>query len=141
MTLLAPFFLARVEAAIAECKGEGWKLWVVEGYRSPERQNWLYAFGRTKDGTIKTKARAWESLHNYGLAVDICGGSNKAPVWTMPWDKIKRVFELNGLISLAPFEQAHFEINGGFKTKQLKDFAHSDGLDAVWAIVEKAVTK
>lgn len=35
-----------------------------EGYRSPERQEYLFSVEKT------TKARAFQSAHNYGLAVD-----------------------------------------------------------------------
>jgi peptidoglycan L-alanyl-D-glutamate endopeptidase CwlK len=139
INLLAPFFYARVKASIDECAARGINLWIVEAYRDAKRQNWLYASGRTRDGHIVTKSQGWQSMHQYGLAVDLCGGSNKKPIWTMPWDKIRRIFELNGLQSLAPFEQAHFEINGGFTTKQLYEMAHSDGIEAVWAMVEKSI--
>jgi peptidoglycan L-alanyl-D-glutamate endopeptidase CwlK len=40
-------------------------------YRSPEEQDALYAQGRTKPGKIITNAKAWQSIHNYGLAFDI----------------------------------------------------------------------
>lgn len=40
------------------------------GYRSPEVQDGLYAQGRTKKGDVVTKARGWESAHQFGLAVD-----------------------------------------------------------------------
>lgn len=45
---------------------------VISGFRSPEQQTALYAQGRTKPGTIVvTNARAWQSWHNYGLAMDL----------------------------------------------------------------------
>lgn len=43
--------------------------WVL---RTDEQQNDLYAQGRTRPGEIVTWAKAGESWHNYGLAVDIC---------------------------------------------------------------------
>ena len=44
---------------------------IGEGYRSPERQNTLYAQGRTAPGPIVTGARGGQSYHNYGAAVDL----------------------------------------------------------------------
>lgn len=44
---------------------------VTEGYRSGARQDQLYAQGRTRPGEIVTNAKAGQSAHNYGLAVDI----------------------------------------------------------------------
>ncbi len=43
---------------------------ITEGFRSIERQNELYAQGRTKPGAIVTQAKGGQSLHNYGVAVD-----------------------------------------------------------------------
>src|SRR5215470_5472340 len=43
---------------------------LFEGYRSPERQQYLYAQGRTRPGKIITKAGPWMSYHQYGLAAD-----------------------------------------------------------------------
>lgn len=40
------------------------------GYRSPGVQAELYAQGRTKTGAKVTNARAWQSAHQFGLAVD-----------------------------------------------------------------------
>lgn len=40
-------------------------------YRSFAEQQALYEQGRTKPGRIVTNAKAGQSLHNYGLAVDI----------------------------------------------------------------------
>ena len=43
---------------------------ITEGYRSMERQQELYNQGRTTPGNIVTNAKAGESFHNYGVAVD-----------------------------------------------------------------------
>lgn len=43
---------------------------ITEGYRSYERQDDLYAQGRTSGGDIVTHAAGGESYHNYGLALD-----------------------------------------------------------------------
>lgn len=43
---------------------------IVQGLRTIDEQNALYAKGRTKPGKIVTNARGGKSYHNYGLAVD-----------------------------------------------------------------------
>lgn len=43
---------------------------ITETVRSMERQDELYAMGRTDSGDIVTYAEAGESYHNYGLAID-----------------------------------------------------------------------
>lgn len=43
---------------------------LTSGYRSDKEQNALYAQGRSKPGKVVTNAKAGQSYHNYGLAVD-----------------------------------------------------------------------
>jgi peptidoglycan L-alanyl-D-glutamate endopeptidase CwlK len=43
---------------------------IVQGLRTIEEQNVLYAQGRTKPGNIVTNAKSGSSYHNYGLAID-----------------------------------------------------------------------
>ena len=44
---------------------------IVQGLRTIDEQNALYAQGRTKPGKKVTNAKGGQSYHNYGLAVDI----------------------------------------------------------------------
>lgn len=44
---------------------------ITEGFRSNERQDELYAIGRTKPGNIVTMAKAGQSFHNHRVAFDI----------------------------------------------------------------------
>jgi LAS superfamily LD-carboxypeptidase LdcB len=50
---------------------QGLDVRVTEGYRSLEKQAQLYAQGRTAPGNIVTNARAGQSKHNSGNAVDM----------------------------------------------------------------------
>lgn len=68
---LHPVFRAAVDYLLEECDRLGLAPVVVEGWRSPTRQMQLYRQGRTRPGQIVTNAKAWESPHQYGLAVDI----------------------------------------------------------------------
>ena len=72
MGKLAPSFRLRIEAVVADLEAEGFTPWVVECVRTAERQAWLYAQGRTRPGSIVTKAPTHvSSWHGHGLAVDI----------------------------------------------------------------------
>lgn len=72
LSLLAPHFRERVEAAIADCAAQGFPVKVAEALRSQERQAWLYAQGRTRPGPKVTNAPTnLTSWHGYGLAVDV----------------------------------------------------------------------
>ena len=48
-----------------------YKVRVIEGFRSPQRQAQLYQQGRTTRGGVVTYARAGQSAHQTGMAVDI----------------------------------------------------------------------
>jgi len=49
----------------------GFSVKILSGTRTYAEQNELYALGRTKPGSIVTKARGGASNHNFGLAWDI----------------------------------------------------------------------
>ncbi|MDI9309519.1 MAG: M15 family metallopeptidase [Limnohabitans sp.] len=48
------------------------KIRITQGLRTFKEQDDLYAIGRTKAGKKVTNAKGGQSIHNYGLAVDIC---------------------------------------------------------------------
>ena len=52
------------------CNAKGVAVLIVETLRTNERQNDLYAKGRTTPGPIVTWVRAGQSFHNYGVAWD-----------------------------------------------------------------------
>jgi peptidoglycan LD-endopeptidase CwlK len=68
-----PILADKVQAAAAMLEPSGIYLLVVSGLRTADEQNALYAIGRTVDldKDKVTNARAGESMHNYGLAVDV----------------------------------------------------------------------
>ena len=45
---------------------------IVQGYRTFQEQDKLYAQGRTTPGPIVSKARGGQSYHCYGVAIDFC---------------------------------------------------------------------
>lgn len=60
-----------VAAAIDECGSLGIKLLITEAYRSPQRQDALYALGRSQPGAVVTQARAGSSWHQFRRAADV----------------------------------------------------------------------
>jgi peptidoglycan L-alanyl-D-glutamate endopeptidase CwlK len=132
---LAPFVALRLTAALDECFEKGYIVAVFEGYRSPDRQQWLYDQGRTRDGKIITNAKPYESFHQYGLAVDIVGYVNKKWDWSIDYDKITEIFKRHGFKPLK-FEKAHFQIDGGLSASKAKKICKEQGLLALWSIIE-----
>jgi hypothetical protein len=99
--LLAPFFRERVERVLADLTG-GLPEWPFETLRTPERQAYLYGFGREYDdgrGKVTNAATCWKSWHGYGAAIDIVqkGGDP----WGAPqsfWLALGKAAEHNGLV-------------------------------------------
>ena len=98
---------------------------IVEGYRSFKRQNELYAKGRTLPGVVVTNAKAGESFHNYGCAVDfvfVKEGYNASDVM---WETLGQVgkthgFEWGGDWKKFP-DRPHFELTLGYSLQDFKE--------------------
>jgi len=65
------------------------KVICTQSYRSPQTQNSLYEIGRTKPGKRVTKAKAYESPHNYipALAFDVVFTKGKEAFWDAKYYK------------------------------------------------------
>lgn len=63
--------LKLVEDANTALKGRS-QVRIVQGYRTFDEQAKLYAQGRTSKGPVVTNAKAGQSYHNYGVAIDFC---------------------------------------------------------------------
>jgi peptidoglycan L-alanyl-D-glutamate endopeptidase CwlK len=135
---LAPFLVIKLTAALDECHEKGYNVAVFEGYRSPERQQSLYDQGRTAPGRIVTYAKPWESFHQLGLAVDIVGKTNGKWDWSIDYDKITEIFKRHGFKPLK-FEKAHFQIDGGLTISKAVKIAKTQGILALWSIVEQSM--
>ena len=87
---------------------------IFEAYRTPERQNWLYAQGRTQPGQKVTDAKAWQSMHQYGLAADIVLFVDGEWSWggkDADWTTMHDIARDNGLTPLKS-EKPHIELIG-----------------------------
>ncbi|KQS93010.1 M15 family metallopeptidase [Chryseobacterium sp. Leaf394] len=86
---LHPIVREEVKMIIKECDdaltGKA-KVRITQGLRSFEEQEKLYAIGRITSGKKVTNAKAGQSIHNYGLAVDICMIIDEK---TASWDTVK----------------------------------------------------
>lgn len=92
----------------------GINLRVVQGFRTWQEQDDLYALGRTKPGTIVTMAQGGRSNHNYGLAFDVAGRMPNGSIsWSINYGAVNAVlnrydFEWGG--NWKSFkDQPHFE--------------------------------
>lgn len=119
-------FLPRLLALMAQLAAAGIPLSVFETARSPMRQSILYERGRDPlgldYGRTVTRARAYESAHQYGLAVDLVFRVGNAWTWDEPehgmWARMSAMANAEGLqtlsferphVQLPPFSPAHLE--------------------------------
>src|SRR6476660_7065269 len=81
LACLHPVFRHKALDLLTRLSAESIPFRLFEGFRSPERQQYLYAQGRTRPGSIITKAPPWTSYHQYGLAGDFVLYENRAWTW------------------------------------------------------------
>ena len=79
-----PALASAVRAAIANLADQGIGVEVVQGLRTFEEQDELFAKGRTKPGPVVTQARGGESNHNFDLAADLCPFTDDKLDWNAP---------------------------------------------------------
>jgi peptidoglycan LD-endopeptidase CwlK len=87
-----PTLADAVRAAATKLEALGTYILVVSGLRTAAEQNALYAQRRTEPGHIVTNAKAGQSMHNYGLAVDVLpylSGHTGALNWTADTEQFK----------------------------------------------------
>lgn len=90
----------------------GYQMVLVEGYRSPERQAELMSGGKA------TRAGAWQSCHQYGLAVDSAPIRDGKLQWNMEDAWTRRGYQIYGELA----QQAGLEWGGSWRS--IKDYVH-----------------
>jgi peptidoglycan LD-endopeptidase CwlK len=74
---------------------EGINVQITSGFRSYSAQNALYAQGRTRPGNVVTNARAGQSIHNFGLAIDyvLLDWDGDRAIWTVTneWRRVAAI--------------------------------------------------
>ena len=99
---LAPKFRSAVNGIIGRLEAQGFAAKVAETVRTPERQKFLYGFGRDYDddrGVVTQSESALTSWHGFGLAVDIIHASLG---WGAPvtfWQALARAALAEGMTS------------------------------------------
>lgn len=99
-TALQPLVRRQSEKVIAEMEKFGYPVMVFQGFRSKAEQDYLYAQGRTRPGSIITNAKGGYSFHNYGVAVDIVFIENGRASWGEhhPWNILGQIGKKHGFL-------------------------------------------
>lgn len=93
---------------------------VVQGLRTFPKQDALYAQGRTKPGKRVTNAKAGQSFHCYGLAIDFAilyDKDRNGTYETLSWDTLKDMDkdgESDWMEVVEVFEKAGYTWGGSF---------------------------
>lgn len=140
---LHPAFRKIAQEVLDKLAVEGISFRLFEGFRSRERQAWLWAAGRTRLQDAKgnkihivTKAQPGQSFHQYGLAGDFVlyedGKWNWAAADREHAEKWRRLQEVGVEHYLTPlsFEMPHLQYPAHLADLQLGTFP--PGGDASW---------
>ena len=106
------------------------KVRVIEGVRTQDRQNELYEQGRTKPGDIVTNVKGGQSMHNYRCAFDIVPMRGGKPVWGTKgtdgelWQRLGAIGDSCGLEWGGHWkgklcDMPHFQYTGGLSLNDL----------------------
>lgn len=140
LRVLAPAFGLALADGLNACWRKGLDPVVFEALRTRERQDWLYAAGRTRPGAIVTKAR--ESWHLYGLAADIVSRKMR---WSAPgdwWLAVAEELEARNLVWGGRWtgfpDLPHFQWGRPMakSPRTASRLAREGGLVAVWRAVD-----
>lgn len=138
LDLLAPKVRRLALEALKECQDFGYNVHIFETWRSLDRQESLYAQGRTKPGKVVTRAVPGKSFHLYGLAFDWAFKVGLNWSWddSLPFDKVVSIFMAHGFDKPPSFEQAHCQISGGLTIEHIKRIVDRESLFGLWGHLE-----
>ena len=134
---LHPTFRSKVIALQESLSAEMLPFRVFEGFRTPQRQQYLYDQGRTRPGRIVTRARPWTSNHQYGLAADFVLYENGSWSWNTSgenrqrWTRLHELAHAHGLEPLS-WELPHLQLKN-LSTSQLQSGNYPPDGDQTWA--------
>jgi hypothetical protein len=128
-----PELKKRTEQLLFEAERQGLRPQIVAGFRSLESQKKLYESGRKV-----TNAKAGDSFHNYGLAVDIAFRDDKnKPSWDEKhdWEKLGKIGKSVGLQWGGDWkkrDRPHFQLLPQNQLSRVKSLNRSLGIEKMW---------
>lgn len=135
--LFRPFYDEMMKGFAHIKKESGIDCTIVETYRSPSRQDFLYAQGRTSPGKPVTRARGWESWHQYGVAMDIAILKNGRLSWDFKPEMIAKFLEGFNVTWGGINDGPHYQWKDLPKIVEAQKIAKGDGILAFWATLVK----
>lgn len=142
---LHPVLRKKVNALLKALDNENIPFKLFEGYRSPERQAYLYAKGRTTPGPRVSNAGPWQSYHQYGVAGDFVLYLDGRWSWDITgerkhwWDRLHELGRDVGLKALS-WEMPHLQL-AEITLADLRAGRYPENGDSDWAEnLEDAIT-
>lgn len=115
------------EEVIRRAYKQGIYVLFSDGYRSNAEQEELYKQGRSKPGSVVTNARGGQSVHNYGLALDMYITNKEGTTASWPSDTLRQVAQIAKSIGFewggdwTSFKDyPHIQMTGGLSVAQLR---------------------
>lgn len=134
-SLLHPVFRDKILVGLDLANKDGYPVQLFEGWRSPVRQEILYKQGRTLPGKVVTRARAWQSWHQYGIAGDIALRVGGKWSWDGDFGKFAHYFLDQGLEWLKNVEQVHYQLPVKYSEAEAQKIHEAEGILAFWSKV------
>jgi hypothetical protein len=137
MEHLQPAFREKVLTLTQMFTDERLPFRLFEGFRTPQRPQYLYAQGRTRPGSTVTNAGPWGSHHQYGVAGDFVlfidsnwswDDTGERPQW---WFRLQEVARHVGVEPLS-WEKPHLQIRD-LSIAALRDGHYPPAGDTSWA--------
>lgn len=156
-TKIYPHLLILIEKLIENCLARGMNYYVISGFRSPEEQDALFAKGRDKKGKVTdkskvvTNAKAWQSNHNYSVAVDLCHDSDIKTAGLQPnWnpenyqvlaEEAQKLGLESGFYWTTIKDRPHVQLNLSRNNLSFADlkqiYMKNSKLEDIWAFLDK----
>lgn len=142
LSKVSPVLQQRGKAFIDAASADGVEVQIVQGLRTFSEQDAIYAQGRSRPGKRVTNARGGQSLHNYGLALDLAPLDDDGQV---SWDeKLYKPFgkwaKLSGLEWGGDWRNfvdlPHVQDDEGMTLAEIQGLYRGGGLAAVWARIK-----
>ncbi len=122
-----PVIAQGAEEIIRRAYKQGIYVLFSDGYRSVAEQNELYKQGRSKPGPVVTNATGGQSIHNYGLALDMFITNKAGETASWPADKLTEVAQIAKSLGFEwggdwkSFKDIpHIQMTGGLSVAQLR---------------------
>ena len=109
---------------------------IFETFRTPQRQDQIYAQGRTTPGNIVSNAKGWQSWHQFGVAADIALLIDGRWSWDFDPKEVSKHFDTDKLIwggTFKNFDGPHYEWRNKPSLKIAEALVRSNGILRFWA--------